>query len=294
MKITTFFLSALLLSSCGSKSTFEPSAEEKNIVSENIEASPAPPPADMSLTPTTSMALEDKKSDAMGVGEKVSEQKVPEKIKKNADINITVDDYPQARAAVEKIVKSTHAFISGENEQKSTYSLSNQLVIRVANKDFDALVSNISGLPGHVNSKNIYTEDVTAQFIDISARLKSKKEVEQRYIELLSKAQKVGEILEVEEQLRVIREEIEAKEGELNYLNDQVDYSTINLQLHQDFEFTPTDEPGFLGRLGHAFGNGWKGFLGMIVGIVYVWPLWIVLGLVAYFLVKFIRRQLKK
>jgi hypothetical protein len=222
--------------------------------------------------------------------------KMEEKIKKTADLNITVDDYKVARSAIEKIVRSGHAYIAGENEQNNTYSISNTMVIRVANKYFDGTVNNVAAIPGHVNSKNIYMEDVTAQFVDITARLKSKKEVEKRYLEILQKANKVSDILEVEGQLRVIREEIEAKEGELKYLNDQVDYSTINLTIHQDFEYTPQDRPGFFGRMGTAFGNGWNGFLSFLVGIMYVyaWPLWILLSIGGYFLYRFIKRQTKK
>ncbi len=220
--------------------------------------------------------------------------KVAEKIKKTANIDISVEDYKVARIAIDKIVKAGNAYIGGENEQNSTYSISNSMIIRIANKDFDAMVTNLAGVASHVNSKNIYMEDVTAQFVDITARLKTKKEVEKRYLDLLQKAVKVTDILEVEEQLRIIREEIEAKEGELKYLNDQVDYSTINLNFHQNFEYTPEDEPGFFGRMGHAFGNGWKGFLSFLIGVVYVWPLWLILGLTAYFLVKFIKRRLRK
>lgn len=220
--------------------------------------------------------------------------KIAEKIKKTADVNISVEDYKVARVAIDKIVKTGNGYISGENEQNSTYSISNSMTIRVANKDFDAMVSNIAGVASHVNSKNIYMEDVTAEFVDITARLKTKKEVEKRYLDLLNKAVKVSDILEVEEHLRAIREEIEAKEGQLKLLNDQVAYSTINLNFSQSFEYTPQDEPGFFGRMGKAFGNGWKGFLGFLIGIVYVWPLWLILGLTAYFLVKFIKRRLKK
>lgn len=229
-----------------------------------------------------------------GVTQVSAPVKIAEKIKKTANIDISVDDYKVARAAIDKIIKSGNGYIGGEQEQNSTYSISNSMIIRVSNKDFDAMVSNLSTIASHVNSKNIYMEDVTAQFVDITARLKTKKEVEKRYLALLDKAVKVTDILEVEEQLRVIREEIEAKEGELKYLNDQVDYSTINLNFHQNFEYTPEDEPGFFGRIGHAFGNGWKGFLSFLIGVVYAWPLWMILGLVAYFTVKYVKKKLKK
>lgn len=110
----------------------------------------------------------------------------------------------------------------------------------------------------------------------------------------MQKASKVSDILEIQEKLGEIREEIEAKEGELKYLADQVDYSTININFHQEFEYTPSETPGFFGRMGNAFGNGWNGFLSFLVGLMYAWPLWIILGLITHFLVKFIKRQLKK
>lgn len=294
----------IITASCGSRSSNFDVDNVMNGAFESMktadEAAPPPPPTEEQ---SASGEIYDKKeagnagltagTTSVAIPE-VNPVKVAEKIKKTADVNISVEDYKVARAAIEKIVKTGNGYISGENEQNSTYSISNSMCIRVANKDFDAMVTNIAAIASHVNSKNIYMEDVTAQFVDITARLKTKKEVEKRYLDLLSKAVKVTDILEVEEHLRYIREEIEAKEGQLKLLNDQVAYSTINLNFSQSFEYTPQDEPGFFGRMGHAFGNGWKGFLSFVIGLVYVWPLWLILGLTAYFLVKFIKRKLKK
>jgi hypothetical protein len=294
-------LSFLLLASC-SHNGMSPEAKEKEPSTQDEKVMFTPPVVANEESPGISEGAAsggynkkaDDKKPASAENVFQSGQKIPEKIKKTGDINLTVDNYKAARAAIESIVRSGGGYISGENEQNSTYSISNSMIIRVANKDFDGMVGSITAIDAHVNSKNVYTEDVTAQFVDISARLKSKKEVEQRYLDLLQKAAKVSDILEVEEQLRVIREEIEAKEGELKYLNDQVDYSTINLSLHQDFEFTPQDSPGFFGRLGNAFGNGWNGFLTFLVGMMYAWPLWIILAIGGYFLYRFIKRQMKK
>ena len=299
------FFSLLIIASCGkSNSAFDAgNALTGAFESKDIASEESPPAMDETVKFSAPNVSEDKEAGSAnasgtGITSTTSSASVPvkmaEKIKKTADIDIEVQEYNVARAAIDKIVKSGNAYISGENEQNSTYSISNSIVIRVANKDFDALVSNLAGVASHVNSKNIYMEDVSAEFVDITARLKTKKEVEKRYIDLLQKAVNVSDILEVEEQLRVIREEIEAKEGQLKLLNDQVAYSTVNLNFHQNFEYTPQDEPGFFGCMGHAFGNGWKGFLSFLIGLAYVWPLWLILGLTTYFLVKFIKRKMKK
>ena len=295
-----FALSVISLASCNDSSTGYGLGKAKEEVASMVMSESSAPPMteEVAFTQAGSGQMEDKKEAGNGSvptsDNSLAVVKIAEKIKKTADIDMSVEDYKTARTAIGKIVKAGDAYIGGENEQNSTYSITNSMVIRVANKDFDGMVSNLAAVASNVNSKNVYMEDVTAEFVDITARLKTKKEVEKRYIELLNKAVKVTDILEVEEQLRVIREEIEAKEGQLKYLNDQVNYSTINLTLHQNFEYTPQNEPGFFGRMGHAFGNGWKGFLSFLVGIVYAWPLWIILGLVAYFTVKFIKKRLKK
>lgn len=293
----------MMFSSCGNNKSADFSSSESPM-EEGITAdmSPPPPPSsydDESMDGESSIA-ENKLNESSGgssanltvpVVEKI---KVPEKIRKIANLNITVDDYKKARVDIEKIVKSGNAYIGSENEQNTTYSITNYMVIRVLNKDFDVMANKLLTVASHVNSKNITAEDVTAQFIDIQSRLKSKKEIEKRYLDILQKASKISDILEIEQKLGEIREQIEAKEGELKYLSDQVNYSTINLNFHQEFEYTPTDRPGFFGRLGNAFGNGWSGFLSFLVGFVYVWPLWLILGLGTYLLVKLIKRKSSK
>ncbi len=168
------------------------------------------------------------------------------------------------------------------------------MIIRVMNKVFDLMVNNVAGIAAHVNSKNSSAEDVTAQFVDIQSRLKSKKEIEKRYIVILQKANKVSDILEIEQKLGEIREEIEAKEGELKYVADQVDDSTINLTVQQNFEYNPVNKPGFFGRLGTAFGNVWNGFLGVVIDLVYLWSLVLIIAVGTYFFMKFILKKRKK
>lgn len=297
----SLLLAFVMFSSCGSKSADFKSSESSPSADASGVMSPPPPPAE----PGESMKNEslDVRSDGkegsggtpvMSPTVAVDNIKIPEKIKKTANLNITVDDYKKARTEIEKIVKAGNSYIGSENEQNTTYSITNYMVIRVLNKDFDAMVDKLLSVASNINSKNISAEDVTAQFVDIQSRLKSKKEIEKRYLDILTKAVKVTDILEIEKKLGEIREEIEAKEGQLKYLSDQVNYSTINLNFHQEFEYTPTDRPGFFGRLGNAFGNGWSGFLSFVVGLVYAWPLWIILGSGAYLLVRFIKRKSKK
>ncbi|RLD83023.1 MAG: hypothetical protein DRJ10_04310, partial [Bacteroidetes bacterium] len=165
-------------------------------------------------------------------------EKIEKKIIKTANISIEVDDFKQARLSLEALLKKYNAYVADESEQNSDYQVTDDLVIRVKAKNFDSLLNEMSGLAVHVNSKHIKLADVTEEFIDISTRLKNKKQVEQQYLEILKKARTINEILQVNEHLRVIREEIESKEGRLKYLNSQVSLSTIHLSMYQQIEST--------------------------------------------------------
>lgn len=62
---------------------------------------------------------------------------------------------------------------------------------------------------GAVESRNLGTEDVSAQFIDLEARLKSSLGEEQSLLRLLERASTVGEILTIERELFRVRADIE-------------------------------------------------------------------------------------
>jgi len=224
------------------------------------------------------------------MAEEVQPVKVERKIIKESWIRFEVEKYAEAMVEIKGIISEHHGYISQENESSSDYSLNNSLSIRVPAGDFDALVDKLVTVAVKVDSKSINARDVTEEFIDIEARLNTKREVEKRYLALLNDARTITDILAVEEKLRIIREEIESKEGRLKYLNDQVSLSTIHLDVYQELTF----EPGFkfLKKIGTALKGGWKGLLKVLVGLIHIWPLLIIVTVVLIWLNR--RRKKKK
>jgi hypothetical protein len=158
-------------------------------------------------------------------------------------------------------------------------------------ENFTKLLNDLEGEAEQFESKSINTSDVTEEYIDILKRLDNKKKVEAQYIELLKKARTIAEILDVNEQIRVLREEIEAKEGRLNYLKNQVGLSTVTLYIHQEYS---TISYGFFHKTGEALHGGWEGFLGFLIGLLYIWPLLIIAAFVYIFVRKRIKRRREK
>lgn len=214
----------------------------------------------------------DKRSSESETGQ-INAKKTGLKIIKTASLRFQVKDYQKSRESILSIIKQYDGYLASENQQNGTDRITNTIVIRVPATNLDRLIDSLQGQAAYLDYKFIDARDVTEEFVDTEARLKAKREVEQRYLSVLKQAASVEDILAVESRLGQIREEIEATEGRLRYLNDQVDYSTVTLDIYQLLHRLPRAESGFLGRLGKALVNGWNGLLGFIVFLTNIWPL---------------------
>jgi hypothetical protein len=120
-------------------------------------------------------------------------------------------------------------------------------------------------------------KDVTEEYVDVEARLKTKKDLEQRYQEIMKKATTVSEMLEIEKEMGTLRADIESIEGRLNVLKSQVSFSTLTVTIYE-----LVTAPNFFGtRIGSGFVNGWNNLLDFFVFIVNLWPFFL-LGAVGY------------
>ncbi|WP_421796296.1 DUF4349 domain-containing protein [Haliscomenobacter sp.] len=190
---------------------------------------------------------------------------------------------------VRQAAQSNEAFLSNESTSNQYDRIVQHLTIRVPSRNFDKLIKAVSEGVKRFDTKSIEATDVTEEFVDAEARLKTKKQLEQRYQELLKRANKVSEILEIEEQIGELRAEIEAVEGRLRYLNNRVDYSTLDVQFYQKMPTLARNDRHF----GRAFLQGWDNFVSLLFGLVANWSTILILLVTGYFLQRYIRRKLK-
>lgn len=194
-----------------------------------------------------------------------------------ANLVFKVKDVDQATDRIGDLCNRFDANIS-DMEMKSEYNqVENTIQIRVANSKFHKLVTELKGQAIYMDKAQINSNDVTEEFVDIESRLNSKKEVRDRYIEILRKRTgTIEDVLNAEEKIRVITEEIEAKEGRLRYLRDQVNFSTISMRIYHKVEGEPTPKPEeitYADELGDSFGSGWREVKQFFLAIISIWPL---------------------
>jgi hypothetical protein len=110
-------------------------------------------------------------------------------------------------------------------------------------------------------NQNISGRDVTEEYMDSEARLKTQRELESRLLKLLAeKTANLTSIVEVEQKLAGVRENIEKTEGRIRYLRDQASYSTLTVSVFEPSMLTTSTGGGFFYELGESISRGLSGF----------------------------------
>jgi len=210
------------------------------------------------------------------------------KLIKTASLSFEVENLKNTSTKIHNAIKKHKAYISSEQEFQS-YDRNNVTIdIRVPSKNFEAFLSEVSSDVEYFESKEISALDVTEEYIDVEARIKTKKEVEQQFIALLEKAETINEIMEIQRHIGNVREEIESAEGRLKYLENSTSYSTISLTY-----YTLIESPSKYGKgFNDSFNDGWDGIVRLFIGLTAMWPFF-VLSAIGYMIFRIYRKKAK-
>jgi hypothetical protein len=205
-----------------------------------------------------------------------------------------VEKLDSALAAITRVIAKNGGYLSSQHRSNSTYEHTAQLSIRLPADKLNGTLEFLPQIAAEIDYQNLDSRDVSAEWLDLESRLQTKRDVRDRYIDILrNRAQKVEDILNAEDKIRVITEEIEAKEGRLRYLRDQVSLSTLTLELYETVEYRstgPTVTRGFGSKFLDSLSFGGQMIQDIVLGLVALWPL-LILGIAAFFGVRSWRRK---
>ncbi len=213
------------------------------------------------------------------------EQNVTErKLIKNGSMTLVVDNLEQTRSEVLNLIEKHGGYCANEQYSSWEHSSAYNLTVRIPCGNFDSFVADVEAGKGKTESKSMYINDVTAEYIDLETRLDTKRSYLKRYKELLKNAKSVQEIVSIEDKIRSLEEEIDSTVGQLKYLSNQVDYSTLRLNIrHDDTNFDPHHPDhgqGFWQRFSQSLSSGMRGLVDFAFFLVRIWPAWIIILLV--------------
>lgn len=219
------------------------------------------------------------------------ETEIPQKIIKEASLRFETDDLESTFNQLKKAIADNKGNILNDSEGKDYGTAFRNVTVKVPSQNFDAFISDVSKGVSYFEEKNITAEDVTERYIDLNSRLKTKRKLEERYLEILKKATKVSEILEIEKQISTIREEIEAKEGQLKYLESRVAESTITLYFYKTIAEKEGVKISYGSKIWAAIKSGFFSLSDFLISIISIWPFIILFCVLAYFIRKRFKRK---
>jgi hypothetical protein len=122
--------------------------------------------------------------------------------------------------------------------------------------------------PGDVLSGSISGQDVTAEFVDVQARVKAKQVLEQRLLGIAAGASKVEDMLKVETELSRVRSEIEQLEGRSKYLEERARLSLIHVTAVSPNQTAEPRAESFASKMRGAFRRGKEVAVEVLAGLV--------------------------
>ena len=206
-------------------------------------------------------------------------------------IQVPKDDFSKGFAAVTRIAQNNGGFVLSSQTRGQRRGT---LVLRIPAKRFDDAMVALRAI-GVVQAQSITGKDVTAQYIDLKARLENA--IGQRTVlrNLMAQATTIQETITVQNRLSQVELQVEQIQGQLNFIEDQVAEATVRVEMHEEdaAQLQQTDEvenPS----LGSAWDRSIQGFLNVVsavvIGLGYLLPL-AALGLIVWLLTAAVRRR---
>ena len=199
------------------------------------------------------------------------------KIIRNADLSVQTLAFDTFIEKLNDLVSSFGGFIesssiSGRTLRNSTQLRNAYFTIRVPADQLDAFLDSVSGL-GNVTSKNTSLRDVTTNYVDSEKHLEALRTEQKALLEILAKAETVEDIITVQDRLAEVGYEIESYESILRTYDDQVDLSTVTLNLYEVEHETVVEPETFWQEVTRRFnnslenvGDGFRDFSAWLLG----------------------------
>lgn len=211
---------------------------------------------------------------------------------KTGSLSLVVDDVPLSVEKITGFAKTQEGYVVSTHMSKGSRFPTASVSLRIPAEKFDASMSELKKF-GELEGVQVQGQDVTEEYVDLEARLKNFRVTETQFAEIMKKAQKIEDILAVQAELSEVRGEIESLEGRKKYLDQNVAYSVISVNLSTSADQLPiVDEAEkwkplaiFKIAVRNLLSVG-QGLLNVVIWLLVFLPVWGLIGVLVYYLKK--------
>lgn len=239
-----------------------------------------------------------------GVTEGDAAAQANRKLIRNMSLSLETTAFDDFIANVESQVDGMGGYIEdssisgGSGQQSLRYGY---MTVRIPADRLDAFADTISGSATVLN-RSTSVSDVTLQYSDLESHIEALKIEQQTLMDMLSKAEEIETVLAIQNQLTSVRYELESYGSQLKIMENQVSYSTVNIDINEVEIPTPIESDAFGSRVSRTFRNSMSGFahgledflVWFLGNIVFIAAFFVIVILVFLGLRKIFRRRKEK
>lgn len=215
---------------------------------------------------------------------------------RNGTIRAVVADVKSEKDALVDKVKELGGFVVDARLSQPEEAPHLSMSVRVPAGQLDALMGFVKERAERVTYEATTADDVTDQYIDEQARLKSLEETRAQMSTILEKAVEISDLLQIQREITRVDQQIESAKGRIEYLEKSAALSLLEIELAQsEFElsYTPTEKwrPAFV------FKQAVRSLLSTLQGLSYTGirlAVYAVIWLPGVLLARFVWRRLRK
>jgi hypothetical protein len=213
-------------------------------------------------------------------------------------MTIAVTDVTDVFHKVEQLATEQRGYLSGSQIRQDGDRLTATVTLRVPADPatFQATLERLRGLAERVVDEQSQAQDVTEEYVDLDARLRTLKASEETMLGLLSKATKIDDILQIQRELTNVRTQIEQIQGRKQALERRSDLATITLTIRETGAFSrPGWSPGAtMEEAIRALGSALRGLVTVAIWLAIFSPIWGGFLLIVYIMVRVIVRLARR
>jgi hypothetical protein len=236
----------------------------------------------------------------LGAGDSVVPPPGGPMIVRTAGVTLTTRDFEQVRAGLDDILRRHRGYV-GELNISTPAGVGRTLTatLRVPADQLDATLAEVRKL-GRVEAESQSGQEITAQYVDLEARLSNSRNTERRLVDLLQqRTGKLADVLAVETELSRVRGEIESMESQRKSLAKQVDFATLNATVNEDYKaqlqvVPPSTSTQFRNAAVDGYRSMVDGIVGVAVFLFSYGPSLLLWCAVLFFPVRFFWRKLRR
>lgn len=261
--------------------------------------------ANMKMNSASLQERGDTGTDSTGTDGSVDTTKIPDsrKLIRNVDLSFETTDFDAFVQDIQSKTTALGGYIESSDVSGNAYTdrrRSAYFTLRIPKPQVDSFLSFAEG-EANLTRKYEYTQDITLQYHDTESRKKALQAEYDRLLELMAKAESVDAVIAIEQRLSEIRYQLDSFESDLRRYDNQVDYSTVTVDVSETTVLTASENSGFWSRVQanlesnlEDLGDAVTSFLIWFLASIPVLLVLAILFFIIYRIVKVIRSRRKE